>query len=151
MVHMRLLTGMIAGLGLIGPVIGWCEEPATPAPAADGYVSPVTSQDGAAHLNYASILFYKAGATLQQDPQTGQRLFGEVEAELQMALSLSEAAPDDVARSLLRSQTSYLLGELAFHVHHDKAKAKVLYQDALKYYAGHGAAAASMIKLEVAQ
>ncbi len=149
-VRIRLLAGIIFCSGAFNPAIGWGEEPAAPAPAVSDYVSPVSSQDAAAHLNYASILFYKAGAMLSQDPQTGQRLFREVGDELQMAMAFSESAPNDMSRSLLRSQAEFLLGELAFHVLHNKEKAKQHYQNSLKDFANHAGAAAALIKLEAA-
>ncbi len=146
----QLVAGTLCCVGIFHPAIGWSEEPATPAPAASDYVSPVTSQDAAAHLNYASILFYKAGAMLSQDPQSGQRLFREVGDELQMAMTLSESAPNDMSRSLLRSQAEFLLGELAFHVLHNREQAKQYYQASLKDFANHAGAAAALIKLEAA-
>ncbi len=148
----RLLCGLVASLMICGPVpAGFCEDAATtaPAPVAGGYASPVDSTDASAHLHYASILFYKARLALAEDEPTGRALFQEVEAELQLASTLSHAISDQVSRSLLRSQCAFLRGDLSLYITGDPEKAQAYYQESLRNFPDHAGAAGALERLGV--
>ena len=79
--------------------------------------------------------------------QEAKAVFRNAEQALQLALQLSESDQDRVRRSLVRSQASFLLGDLNFFVLGDKAKAKTFYEAALRECPQHAAAAAALVRV----
>jgi hypothetical protein len=115
-----------------------------PAPSAGPLTSPagIQSEDPSAHLQYASILFYRGRQLLSPlgDREAALAVFRVVEAELLEARRLSEQHPDGVERRLLRSQCAFLLGDLHFFVFEDHALAQAFYQESLEQFPDHAGA-----------
>ncbi len=100
-----------------------------------------TSQDPAAHLNYASVMFYKGVGLLQAGKADESRaVFQAVEAELRLAMELSEPKRAEPDTRLLRSQCAFLLGEVTLNVLNDRDAAKAHYEEALREYPEHDGA-----------
>jgi len=111
-------------------------------------VSDIHSEDPSVYLNYASILFYNGQQLLRNGKdEEAKAVFHNAEQALHVALQRSEADQDQLRRSLLRSQASFLLGELNFFVLGDKAKAKTFYEAALRECPQHAAAVAALARV----
>jgi len=111
--------------------------------------SVVTSQDPSAHLNYASILFYKGRRLLQSgDHEGSEAVFKEVEQELLLAARLSDNDTEDLRRRLLKSQCAFLLGDVYLFVFKDRQKAKAAYQDSLGHFPEHDGAREALKRFE---
>ena len=111
-------------------------------------VSDIHSEDPSVYLNYATVEFYNGQQLLRGGKdQEAKVVFRNAEQALQLALKLSESDQDSVRRSLVRSQSSYLLGDLNFFVLDDKAKAKTFYEDALRECPQHAAASAALMRV----
>ncbi|MDP3703021.1 MAG: hypothetical protein Q8R78_01325, partial [Candidatus Omnitrophota bacterium] len=118
---------------------------AAQAQALPQAASEIHSEDPSVYLNYASILFYNGQQLLRGGKsEEAQTVFRNAEQALHSALQRSEADQDPLRRSLIRSQSSFLLGELNFFVFGDKEKAKTLYEDALRECPQHAAAVAAL-------
>ena len=90
------------------------------------------------HLNYATLLFKEGQAMLASGKkEDGRAVFREVEKELLSALRLAKNEPDSIRRAQLKSQSSFLLGDVNFFVFSNKEKAKGYYQEALWYDPQH--------------
>ena len=127
------------------------EEPSVGAAQAQALpqaVSDIHSEDPSVYLNYATVEFYNGQQLLRGGKdQEAKAVFRNAEQALQLALQLSESDQDSVRRSLVRSQSSYLLGDLSFCVFGDKAKAKTFYEDALRECPQHAAAIAALARV----
>ena len=109
----------------------------------------IRSEDSAVHLNYATILFYKGrGQMGQGETDAAKTTFQEAEAELNLAMTLSERDTDDQRRQLLRSQAAFLLGDLHFFVFKDRDKAKAFYQESIKNFPEHSGAVEALKRFE---
>ncbi len=98
----------------------------------------IEARDGSLHMNYAGMLFMK-GQKLHEmgNKEETKPIFNEVEKELYLAIPLFK---DDEGGNILKSQCSFLLGDVYFYVYNDREKAKDFYQRALEYYPEHGGA-----------
>jgi hypothetical protein len=146
----RLLLSLVVLLAILAPTVR-SEEPSTQTaqeqvlPQA---LSDIHSDDPSVYLNYATIMFYNGQQLLRGGKsEEAQTVFRHSEEALHVALQRSEADPDRLRRSLVRSQASFLLGELNFFVLGDKAKAKTLYEDALRECPQHAAAVAALARV----
>ena len=141
----------VIALAVLRMPTAWSAEPA--AGAAQEQVLPqavsdIHSDDPSVYLNYASILFYNGQQLLRGGKsEEAHTVFRNAEQALDTVLRLSETDPDRLRRSLVRSQASFLLGELNSFVLGDKKKAKTLYEDALKECPKHTAAAAALMRV----
>ncbi|MBI4004447.1 MAG: hypothetical protein HY353_05435 [Candidatus Omnitrophica bacterium] len=109
----------------------------------------IHSDDPAVHLNYATILFYKGRGQMGQGQADAATVtFQEMEAELNLAMTLSERDADDQRRQLLRSQTAFLLGDLHFFVFKERDKAKAFYEESIKNFPEHHGAAEALKRFE---
>ena len=144
-----ILLGFRAAWG--GDAVQVPEQPAAAAQAVTPSPSGVelSAQDAAAHLNYASILFYKgrrmlkAGATAE-----GEAIFREIEGELHTALKFADQNQDALGRRLLQSQCAFMLGDIRYFVFHDPAAATERYREALAYFPQHDGASEALKRLD---
>jgi hypothetical protein len=140
---------VVSVLGLCG-LSEWvaAEEQAQQTEQAGKVVQGINSADPSAHLNYASILFYKGRQEMASGDQgMSTETFKEMEAELLLALQLSESQPDGLERRLLRSQCAFLLGDLQLFIFKDSQKAKTFYQQAVEQFPDHQGAVAALKRL----
>lgn len=144
---LRTLLWLIALVVLRAPAVG--SEDASIQPAA-AHVLPqassgIHSDDAAVYLAYATIQFYNGQQLLRVGKsEEAQTVFRNAEQALQSALQHSEADQDPLRRSLVRSQSSYLLGDLNFFVFSEIDKAKTFYEEALRECPQHAAAVAAL-------
>ncbi len=151
-----ILAGLVGAL-LLGLNAAWggevAQAPEQPAAAAQALTPSLggvelSSQDPAAHLSYASILFYKgrrmlgAGATAE-----GEAIFREIEGELHTALKLADQDQDASGRRLLQSQCAFMLGDIRYFVFHDPLTATEFYREALAYFPEHDGASEALKRL----
>lgn len=97
-------------------------------------------EDAGWHMNYGSMLFAKG----QQMFETGLKeeargVFKDAENELLAAVKLFGQAD-----AMPVSQCYFLLGDIYFYVHEDKARAKAFYQQSLDHYPQHGGSLEAM-------
>jgi len=112
-------------------------------------LAEIQSEDPAVHLNYATILFYKGrGQMGQGETDAAKATFREVQAELELAMKLSEQDPDDMRRQLLRSQAAFLLGDVSLFVLKDRDKAKAFYEESIKHFPQHAGAVEALKRFE---
>jgi len=144
------LSSLVVPLAILAPTVR-SEEPSTQAaqeqvlPQA---VSDIHSEDPSVYLNYATIVFYNGQQILRSGKrEEAQVVFRMAEEALHAAPRLTETDHNQLRRSLLRSQASFLLGELNFFVFNDKEKAKAFYEDALRECPQHAAAVAALAKV----
>ena len=149
--HFSWTLPCVIALAVLRMPTAWSKEPSAGAAQGQTFpqaVSEIHSDDPSVYLNYASILFYSGQELLRGGKnEEAQTVFRNAEQALHSALQLSEADQDHLRRSLVRSQSSFLLGELNFFVFGDKKKAKTLYEDALKECPKHTAAAAALMRM----
>ena len=144
------LLGVIA-LAVLRMSVVWSKEPS--AGAVQGQelpqaVSDIHSEDPSVYLNYATIVFYNGQQLLRNGKsEEAQTVFRNAEQALDTVLRLSEADSDRLRRSLVRSQASFLLGDLNAFVFGDKGKAKTFYEAALRECPRHAAAAAALMRV----
>jgi hypothetical protein len=138
---------MAALLAMHGAWPAAAEPPqADPAPSAGGI--DLQSQDAAAHLTYASIIFYKGRRLLQAGDEAGAgAIFRAVEAALHKALELASKDQDASRRALVQSQSAFMLGDIALFVRKSPEEAKTFYQQSLQYYPEHDGAVQAMGRL----
>ena len=159
MPHSRLVLLVFGGglLSLLGagglPAADKAQAPleqSLPAPVAVPSMSGVnlSSADPTVHLNYASILFYKGRRLMQEgNLASGEAVFREVEGELHQALTLAEQDPDASGRAILQSQSTFMLGDIAYFVHHNGKQAVEFYRQALTYFPQHDGASEALKRL----
>ena len=143
----RRVLWLIVLVVLRAPAVG-SEDASTQVAAANVLpqaASDIHSDDPSVYLTYATIQFYNGQQLLRGGKnEEAQAVFRNVEQALHSALQRSEADQDLLRRSLVRSQSSYLLGDLNSFVFSEKDKAKTFYEDALRECPQHAAAGAAL-------
>ena len=95
------------------------------------------------HLNYGSLLFAEGNLVYERgNRKAGKTIFRQAEAELLLAIQLAEAKKvnqywDIDEKKMTIAQSYFLLGDIYYYVYRDKAKAKILYQNAVKHKPDH--------------
>ena len=157
----RFIVGFVVMLGIA------CWMPATSGAESTGEATKVTTaeqspeivtlpdslmgadpHDPEIRLNYASIRFYRARRLLLTDIPAAQLEFKGIEGQLIAALQLSEADEAHPGKQLLRSQSAFMLGDLYWYIFHDSARAKTMYQDALRYFPEHDGASEALKRIQ---
>lgn len=124
---------------------------AAPAPSAGRPLpksAEISNEDGATHLAYATILFYKSRDLMAQGKRDeAQGVFMEVGQALRTALKRTESGPDTLGRALVRSQAAFMLADLSFYVFQDPAGAKTFYEESLRAISDHAGAQRALDRL----
>jgi len=92
--------------------------------------------DALTHMNYGSLLMQLAGA--QPAGESQANLLNRAEGELVTAANMFQVNYKPKLAPIV-SQTFFLLGEIQYFGHNDRAKAKSLYEQSLKLW-NHGGA-----------
>lgn len=109
----------------------------------------IAPEDPLLHMNYGSMLFTHGQLIFESDnKQEAKPIFNEAEREFNLAISLFK---DDELGKAIKSQCSFLLGDIYFHVYNDKEKAKSLYKKALEYDPRHSGAINALNKVSGAE
>jgi hypothetical protein len=112
-------------------------------------ISILASDDPVTHMTFATILFYRAKRLMQSgDPVAATVVFKMIETELLAALELPGLDKDPDSLNLGRSQSAFLLGDLALHVQKDPERARAYYQQALQFFPNHDGASQALQFIE---
>ena len=104
-------------------------------------------------LNYGSILLVEARECFTTDRKTAEKWLDTADKELLVAIRTADYAKEDPAEPLrgpafIKSQASFLLGEIYAHYIVDHQKAKRYYRQAIQYFPKHPEAAQALKLLE---